>query len=180
MRVGLILSLSAIYVSVLVCQWSNWYCGPKMKPSERGETSASAHFVRCVAAIHIRSWISETLNRGISVALKRYLSVQAGCFSILSSIQSVSTAHALWLRSADACWQLGIIHSASILLSTAVNLRSMKVLKLVLCGRDSKALNITSVKHGFILEWLITSQSDFSMLLFDKKTITMLMAFVDI
>lgn len=150
----LILTLSAIYVSVLVCQLSKWHCGPKMKPSERGETSASAHFLRCFAATHMRSCISETVNRCISFALKRYLSEQAGCFSISSSIQSVSTAHAPWLRSADACWLVGTIHSASILLSAAVNLRSMKVLKWVLSGRDSKTLNITFGKHGLILKWV--------------------------
>ncbi len=101
--------------SVFVCQLSKWHFWPKTKPSERGEASASAHFVIWLA-IHIPSCTSNALFRVISSALKRYLGEQAGCFSILSSIQSVSTAHALWLAS-DACWLVGTIHSVFILLS---------------------------------------------------------------
>lgn len=113
-------------VSILVCQLSKWRFGPKMKPSERGEASASAHFVIWLA-IHIPSCTSDALFRGISSALKRYLGEQAGCFSILSSIQSVSTAHALWLTR-QWCLLTSRHHSFCLHSSfSPVSHRSMKV-----------------------------------------------------
>lgn len=65
-----------VYVSILVCQLSKWHFGPKMKRTERGEASASAHFVIWLA-IQIPSCISDALFRDISSPLNRYFGEQA-------------------------------------------------------------------------------------------------------